>query len=249
MKTQSKQTFSDGGELFHFGDGSEKTRIFFLERDDSFRDKELIEYLKELFIDKEFSVSIFYPPNAAFKRKIDPDFKLRNRPGTPWRFLMTLSLIFQPIYWKYFIDSHIKRMGTIEYQAQSFVKAFHSLSPLPTFILGRSSGARIATLVADQLAVAGLICIGYPFRNPDGGDEPARYRHLESLKTPCLLLQGEKDPYGGLGLNEKYKLSESISLKFMNVDHDFILTEEARIEFTEIVDRFIREKLPKPGVG
>jgi uncharacterized protein len=220
-----------------------------LERDDAYRDKELIEYLKGLFTDKGFAVSIYYPPNAAFKRIIDPNFKLRKIPGMPWRFLMALSLIFRPIYWKYFIDSHIKRVGTIQFQAESFMNAFQTLSPLPTFILGRSTGARITSLVADQLAVAGIICIGYPFKNPDGGDEPARYKHLEFLKTPCLLLQGEKDPYGGSGLDKKYKLSETIILKFMDVDHDFILTEEARVQFSKLVDQFIIENLPVASNG
>ena len=59
---------------------------------------------------------------------------------------------------------------------------------------GRSLGGRIASLVADDCAVQALICYAYPF-HPAGRPETLRTAHLETLRTPTLILQGERDPF------------------------------------------------------
>lgn len=103
-----------------------------------------------------------------------------------------------------------------------------------TIILSRSSGARVASLIADELHFKHVICLGYPFKHPDQNDEPARYLHLEKLKTPMLILQGIDDVYGGLDVQEKYILSDKIELSFLKTDHDFNINE---IMANDIVDR------------
>src|SRR5438132_9794207 len=47
---------------------------------------------------------------------------------------------------------------------------------------GKSLGGRMASMVADELAVAGLLCLGYPF-HPPGQPAKLRTAHLEALKT------------------------------------------------------------------
>ena len=60
---------------------------------------------------------------------------------------------------------------------------------------GKSMGGRIASLVADEAGVAGLVCLGYPF-HPTGKPDKLRTEHLRKLKTPTLILQGERDAFG-----------------------------------------------------
>ncbi len=81
-----------------------------------------------------------------------------------------------------------------------------------TIILSRSSGGRVSSLIADQLGIKHIVCLGYPFKHPHHGDEPERYAHLAQLKTPMLIIQGVDDEYGGLEIEHKYVLSEKIEL-------------------------------------
>ncbi len=60
---------------------------------------------------------------------------------------------------------------------------------------GKSMGGRMASLVADEAGVAGLVCLGYPF-HPVGKPAQLRITHLMTIKTPTLIVQGERDPFG-----------------------------------------------------
>ena len=68
-------------------------------------------------------------------------------------------------------------------------------------------GGRIASLIADEAEVAGLVCLGYPF-HPTGKPEQLRTEHLKSIKTPTLIVQGERDPFGNRQEVAGYKLSK-----------------------------------------
>jgi predicted alpha/beta-hydrolase family hydrolase len=86
---------------------------------------------------------------------------------------------------------------------------------------GKSLGGRMASLVADELGVRGLVCLGYPF-HPPGNPERLRTRHLATLKTPTLIVQGTRDPFGGQDEVKTYTLSEAIRLVWMlDGDHSF----------------------------
>jgi predicted alpha/beta-hydrolase family hydrolase len=69
------------------------------------------------------------------------------------------------------------------------------LGPERLAIGGKSMGGRMASMIADEAGVAGLVCLGYPF-HPPGKPEKLRTEHLMSLTTPALILQGERDPFG-----------------------------------------------------
>ena len=91
----------------------------------------------------------------------------------------------------------------------------------PLLIGGKSMGGRIASLLADELAVDGLVCLGYPF-HPPGKAERLRTEHLAGLRTPALIVQGERDPFGRHEEVVGYALSERIRLHWLNSgDHDF----------------------------
>lgn len=92
------------------------------------------------------------------------------------------------------------------------------------FIGGKSMGGRVASLIAGELfkagEIAGLVCLGYPF-HPPGKPENLRTAHLEVLDCPTLIVQGERDPFGGKGEVESYELSKSIGFAWASDgDHD-----------------------------
>ena len=86
---------------------------------------------------------------------------------------------------------------------------------------GKSMGGRMASLVADEAQVAGLVCLGYPF-HPTGKPGQLRTAHLQAIRTPTLILQGERDSFGTRAEVEQYELSSSIRLHWLpDGDHSF----------------------------
>ncbi|MCA0961672.1 alpha/beta family hydrolase [Salipiger bermudensis] len=89
---------------------------------------------------------------------------------------------------------------------------------------GKSMGGRVASLIADDLhaqqRLAGLLCLGYPF-HPTGKPETLRTEHLATLRTPTLIFQGMRDPFGTRGEVVGYALSQAIALHWLDDgDHD-----------------------------
>ncbi len=104
------------------------------------------------------------------------------------------------------------------------VAAAAAVTQGPLLIGGKSMGGRVASMIADELfdagTVAGLICLGYPF-HPPGSPEKQRTAHLEELRTPALICQGERDPFGPKAEVTKYELPETIELRwFVDGDHE-----------------------------
>ena len=61
---------------------------------------------------------------------------------------------------------------------------------------GKSLGGRMASIaVAEGLAAAGIVFLGYPF-HPPGKPDRVRDEHLSGINRPMLFLQGSKDPFG-----------------------------------------------------
>ncbi len=79
---------------------------------------------------------------------------------------------------------------------------------------GKSMGGRVASRVADEVGARGVVCLGYPF-HPPGKPENLRTAHLESLRTPALVLQGTRDTMGSRGEVEGYSLSDSIRIEWL----------------------------------
>jgi predicted alpha/beta-hydrolase family hydrolase len=93
--------------------------------------------------------------------------------------------------------------------------------PGSVVIGGKSLGGRIASMVADEAGVLGLVCLGYPF-HPPGQPNKLRVAHLASLRTPGLIVQGTRDPFGGRDEVSRYSLSETLRVVFLeDGDHSF----------------------------
>ena len=85
---------------------------------------------------------------------------------------------------------------------------------------GKSMGGRMASLVADELGVDALVCLGYPFY-ASGKSEKPRVAHLAELRTPTLIIQGERDALGNREAVEAYTLAPSIEVLWLAAaDHD-----------------------------
>ena len=82
-------------------------------------------------------------------------------------------------------------------------------------------GGRMASLVADDSSVDGLICLGFPFHAP-GKDVGKRIEHLEKLKTKTIIVQGTRDSMGTREDVAEYALSQKIKFCWLDDgDHSF----------------------------
>ena len=79
---------------------------------------------------------------------------------------------------------------------------------------GKSMGGRIASMVAEEAGVAGVVCLGYPF-HPPGKPDRLRTAHLEAIGTPVLILQGERDTFGRREEVAGYALSQRIRVHWL----------------------------------
>lgn len=95
-----------------------------------------------------------------------------------------------------------------------------SLGGANLVIGGKSMGGRIASMVADRAGVRGLVCLGYPF-HPVGKPEKLRVEHLQTLRIPTLIVQGERDPFGNRDEVAGYNLSAAVRIAWIeDGDHD-----------------------------
>ena len=86
---------------------------------------------------------------------------------------------------------------------------------------GKSLGGRIASMVADEVEARGLVCLGYPF-HPPGDPSRLRTAHLAGLRTPALIVQGTRDPFGTREDVAGYTLSAAIRIAWLEAgDHSF----------------------------
>jgi predicted alpha/beta-hydrolase family hydrolase len=104
---------------------------------------------------------------------------------------------------------------------ETWLKVVETLGTKGLVIGGKSMGGRIASMVADEAGVAGLVCLGYPF-HPVGKPDRLRVVHLRTIKTPTLILQGERDKFGNREELAGYTLSPAIRVSWVkDGDHSF----------------------------
>jgi hypothetical protein len=124
----------------------------------------------------------------------------------------------------------------------------------PLILAGKSMGGRVASLLADELAAAspvcGCLCLAYPF-HPPGKPLQLRTEHLAALRTPTLILQGERDSFGRRAEVETYHLSHQVQLGWIpSGDHSFTPTRSSGLSeqenwatAVEFSDAFLRKQL------
>ncbi|WP_268801168.1 alpha/beta family hydrolase [Pseudomonas huanghezhanensis] len=113
---------------------------------------------------------------------------------------------------------------------------------------GKSMGGRMASVIADELQVDALVCLGYPFYAV-GKPEKPRVAHLEPLQTPTLIIQGERDALGNREAVEGYILSSAITVQWVpTANHDLkplkvagVTQDECLQRAAEQIARFLRD--------
>ncbi len=115
-----------------------------------------------------------------------------------------------------------------------------SIVPETTVLIGRSSGARVATLLAMQLPLLAVVCIAYPFQAPRRVLEPPRFAHLNRLAVPTLLLQGTEDIYGGADITERFALSPAVHVRLLpGISHAFDLSSDGWDRVSAMIKGFV----------
>lgn len=100
--------------------------------------------------------------------------------------------------------------------------ADQGLAPERLLIGGKSLGGRMASLVAREHPVAGLVCLGYPF-HPPGRSEQTRVQHLRDIQIPTLICEGTRDPFGRPDEVAGYGLGSAIRLVWIeDGEHSFM---------------------------
>jgi predicted alpha/beta-hydrolase family hydrolase len=111
------------------------------------------------------------------------------------------------------------RMPILEAAFRAVIERVRNGTPL--FLAGKSMGGRVATQIADAAAVRGVVALGYPF-HPPKRPQALRVAHLSTLRTPCLIVQGTRDPLGTPEDVAGYALSASIRIHWLpDGDHSF----------------------------
>jgi predicted alpha/beta-hydrolase family hydrolase len=118
------------------------------------------------------------------------------------------------------------------------------------YMEGISMGARAASMIADKHQVGGVVCLSYPF-HPPRKPEPLRITHLQTIQTPTLICQGERDPNGRREEVQQFSLSKSIQLHWLaDGDNNFRprktsgrSLQENMADAMEAISRFIDDIL------
>ncbi|MDH3495067.1 MAG: alpha/beta hydrolase, partial [Acidobacteriota bacterium] len=95
----------------------------------------------------------------------------------------------------------------------------------------KSMGGRIASMVADEPGISGVVCLGYPF-HPPGKPEKLRTEHLRTMPVPMLVIQGERDPFGNPEEVAGYDLADTVELVWVP-DGDHSLKPRKKSGHTE----------------
>ena len=83
----------------------------------------------------------------------------------------------------------------------ALVAAGAAIAAQSVVIGGHSFGGRVASLIAADRPVAGLILMSYPLHRPGHTQQwEARTDHWPQIRCPVLLLSGEADPFATLQL-------------------------------------------------
>jgi len=115
---------------------------------------------------------------------------------------------------------------------------------------GKSMGARAASMIADKHKVVGVVCLSYPF-HPPRKPKPLRITNLQTIQTPTLICQGERDPNGGREEVEQFSLSNSVQFQWLaDGDSNFKPPKASRHSLQEnmatamvVINRFIDDLL------
>ena len=95
--------------------------------------------------------------------------------------------------------------------------------PGPVVVGGRSAGARVACRTAGAVGAVGIVALAFPL-HPPGRPQRSRLAELESVVVPTLVVQGERDAFGGPGAFPRRRNSTYAVHPVPGADHSFRVT-------------------------
>ena len=98
----------------------------------------------------------------------------------------------------------------------------------PVILVGRSSGTRTITKFAEQHPdkVVACVCFAYPFQAVGTPPEDWRTKHLMTLATPTLIIQGTRDRYRHSELEDRFNLNPHTEVLYVDADHESDYNDE-----------------------
>ena len=125
---------------------------------------------------------------------------------------------------------------------------------IPLWLAGKSMGARVCShYLANEsdsyqlnANIQGAIAYGYPFCPP--GKDVDRISHFAELKRPLLILQGERDAFGGPNYIEQQQgslqlqqLTQLSIVPLSTACHDFVPLKRSGLDQQKIIRIAARE--------
>src|SRR5581483_169230 len=105
---------------------------------------------------------------------------------------VTVALVEQP--WRL---AGRKVAGPPQQLAAAWIAVLAELRPAgPVVVGGRSAGARVACRTALTVGADAALALAFPL-HPPGRPEKSRAGELLESGVPTLVVQGERDPFGG----------------------------------------------------
>ncbi len=105
-------------------------------------------------------------------------------------------------------------------------------------VAGKSMGGRMASMLAAQQPVKGVVCLGYPFHAP-GKPEKTRIDHFVDIQSPALIIQGERDPFGKLAEVSDYPVADVDIAWLPDGDHDFKPRKKSGITHMQNIEQAV----------
>lgn len=114
--------------------------------------------------------------------------------------------------------------------------------PQPGLVIGgKSMGGRMASYIADDSRVRGLLFLGYPLHAP-GKTEQLRDEHLYTIHKPMFFASGTKDPFAQHDLLQRTisKIGSFADTHFVEGGgHSFELPKKSGKSETEILNEVL----------
>ena len=150
-----------------------------------------------------------------------------------------LILMMRPDMWSYLSKRFVDPNMLSARDLRQFLHQYHHRS---VHLLAHSAGGIVSSLVANEPAIASMVCFGYPFKHPQKQEEAVRTAHLSAVCKPFLIFQGDQDEYGTSHDARRYPLSASTVVKSIHSDHDYgRLTSQEYRRCLAILIGFLRE--------
>jgi predicted alpha/beta-hydrolase family hydrolase len=121
------------------------------------------------------------------------------------------------------------RRETLDVGTIAGLNAIRVRSPL--LVGGRSAGARSACRVARRMGAVGCVALSFPL-HPPGRPESSRLAELRGVGLPTLVVQGERDPFGGPA---DFPPSTDL-VAIPDADHGFAVPARASLSRQETLD-------------